>query len=137
MSVSEINAEQKSVMLARLCGWKMEDAPRGYPAHVLDETGKNIFPWESFDGDVIGWAGKYPNLYDPANMALAWRVLNWASMQDFEDTNHTWCDVVFDRICVKSLELFDLPPEKAQTQWLDKILELAIEAGRVELEASK
>jgi hypothetical protein len=75
---SEISDQEKSVMLARLCGWKLEDTPKGFPAHVLDESDNDIFPWQSLDGDVIGWAGQYPNLYDPANMALLALVIEWA-----------------------------------------------------------
>jgi len=63
----------------------------------------------TFDGGV--------NLYDPANMALAWRVLNWIdSSSEFGDefqkywsTFHLWAE----------------PPEAAIQDFLDRVLELA------------
>jgi len=69
-----------------------------------------------------------PNLYDPANMALAWRVLNWANewmanggARDFPD----FCDDILRCLDAAS------PPAAAQRAWLDKILSLAIEAGMI------
>lgn len=71
------------------------------------------------------------NLYDPANMALAWRVLNWAGMTQFFEDFSKWANARMDltQIVVNGQ---DLPPDRAQKSWLDKILALAIEAGMVE-----
>lgn len=69
--------------------------------------------------------GLYPlDLYAPANMALAWRVLNWAT--DDSRSLIVWGHAgdVFN--------LAKLPPEEALATWLDAVLTLAIEAGMVE-----
>lgn len=66
-------------------------------------------------------------LYDPDHMALAWRVLNWADGEmKLWDMFFPWWDEEFEATA--------LSPADAQRAWLDKILELAIEAGLVEME---
>lgn len=70
-----------------------------------------------------------PNLYAPENMALAWRVLNWANgnqmiMDYWQETTYVEHEMF--------VYWFVLTPQEAQTAWLDKILQLAIEAGVVE-----
>ena len=87
--VPPMSDREKSVILARLCGWAIRE-------------------------------GSDRSLYDPANMALAWRVLNWAG-EVFELT-------IFWSVS----DLFESPPAVAQRAWLDKILELATGAGMVE-----
>ena len=72
----------------------------------------------------------FPNLYDPANMALAWRVLNWA--YNFLDDQGR---ETFLRDWWRSLNLFIESPADAQRAWLDKILSLVIEAGMVDAAA--
>jgi hypothetical protein len=76
------------------------------------------------------------NLYDPENMALAWRVLNWAAKKfhygDSYSAGYRIDDWIMDEPIVKgdgAYNIWDLPPAEAQRAWLDKILELAIEAG--------
>ena len=66
-----------------------------------------------------------PNLYDPANMALAWRCHLWACNNQF-NTN-TWPYLGW----FEDNSIFEY--EDAQRRWLDKVLELAIEAGVVEV----
>ena len=70
------------------------------------------------------------NLYDPANMALAWRVLNWAIGDPSfgHDVDHwLWNEGI-------GYDLLNLAHDVAQRAWLDKVLTLAIEAGLVELD---
>lgn len=76
----DLTEQEKSVMLAGLCGWKHEHLP----PKVGDVLGLNVATDER--GNVLH-EGRFsfplaypqiPNLYDPANMALAWRALNWA-----------------------------------------------------------
>lgn len=73
-----------------------------------------------------------PNLYDPANMALAWRVLNWTGDNFSDDSIYELNkfmlgmggnDTAFDK--------YIWYRDNSQTAWLDKILKLAIEAGMV------
>ena len=83
------------------------------------------------------------NLYYPVNMVFAWLCLNWASEQDLEIDSYSYPYVVAQGVA----ELFDTDveirdqiwaqsPADAQRLWLDRILELAIEAGLVELEGA-
>ena len=133
---------EKSVKLARLCGWEMDyrPNPNGPGLARLLDTGGNVLRQVEF-----GYPAAYPstpNLYDPANMALAWRVLNWALQQNQPtrgDLDDLWKmpfgDELFAYVAAISprddgLSIFELPPAEAQRAWLDKILELA-EAGMV------
>ena len=78
----------------------------------------------SMSGDGPEWEFTTPNLYEvddddnPIHMPLAWRVLNWAETMFPPDY----------------MLAHGLPPADAQRLWLDKILELAIEAGIIEEE---
>ena len=76
-----------------------------------------------------------PGLYDPANMALAWRVLNWASEQKavYFEFMQWWFRQDAD-LDMFGGYLFDLEPKDAQRVLLDKILSLAIEADLIEKE---
>ena len=78
------------------------------------------------------------DLYDPASMALAWRVLNWAFVPPGTSPN------IPDGSTIKSHMdywwfhpmpgVYPTPyvkPADAQRLWLDKILELAIAANLV------
>jgi len=61
--MNEMSKQEKSVMLARLCGWQIEDI--GFGKSVIippDETSL-----------LVGVV----NLYAPANMALAKRAIEW------------------------------------------------------------
>ena len=79
-----------------------------------------------------GHSFTFYDLYDPANMALAWRVLNW---RFGKARAYKTIVVEFDKWW-DSCVIWDKSPAAAQRAWLDKILELAIEAGIVELPAS-
>lgn len=106
-------------MLAKLCGWVLAVGDTAF--HVWWDGERAVYIGDR--GDV---AYEPLNLYEPKNMALAWRVLNWADesssfgleFEDFWKEFHLWAE----------------PPGVAQREWLDKILTLAIEAGFVELQ---
>lgn len=68
------------------------------------------------------------DLYDPASMALAWRVLNWAASQGITTQIH----VIYQYKKGDWARMIDLAPADAQRAWLDYILRKAIEAGMVE-----
>ena len=102
MHLDEMTDEEKSVLLARAMKESM------FPGKYLSVMSPEFKPI---------------NLYDPANMALAWRVLNWAFESlpvqgEFFYAVSTWVQQ---------------PPAIAQRQWLDKILTLAIKAGIVKV----
>ena len=113
MDLTKLSDEEKSVLLARAMGWEIRLI--GASSCVID------------NGEYLKVnALEYPDLYDPHDMALAWRVLNWAT--DTERRNN-------EEMCLwwEEARLHNRTPADAQRLWLDKILELAIEAGIVEL----
>ena len=117
--LDNLSDEQKSVMLAKAMGWEKDTYHRVW----VDNTAEEVHRTSSF------------NLYDPANMALAWRVLNWCheemySNQWLEFSN--WWNGYYST--PDSLHFWGLSPADAQRLWLDKILELAIEAGLAEVD---
>jgi hypothetical protein len=60
------------------------------------------------------------------NMALAWRALNWA------DRTFSHLHTDYDQCALETLGVHSgMLPAEAQAAWLDKILELAIEAGMI------
>ena len=133
MNVSEMSDRKKSVMLARLCGWQYRTDGVTYSWYssddVLDENGFAYHEWQrtgTWEFSVIPL-----NLYDPANMALAWRVLNWAMGQNFwmDSVGGYFSDGVWQIIGNEETSL--LPPADAQRAWLDMVLTLATEAGMV------
>ena len=105
--------QQKSVLLAKAMGWKVPP----------DTWGDWYFI--ASDGERI----TNTNLYDPANMHLAWRVLNWAWQNKTlpTDDSSLW-------FWWHERNLPNLPPAHAQRLWLDKIFELAVEAGIIKLQ---
>jgi hypothetical protein len=104
--LTKLNDAQKSVILARLCLWQVVNAKT--------KSGT----WDSI----------IPDLYNPANMALAWRVLNWAMTEATGAVTHGMAQMAHP---VSWPGLMMAPPDIAQRAWLDKVLELAIEAGMV------
>lgn len=69
------------------------------------------------------------NLYAPANMAMAWRVLNWAAISKISAKFSEW----WYEVAVSTFH--HLEPNVAQRAWLDKILTLAIDAGMIPKES--
>ena len=110
--LDKLNDQEKSILLFKAMGWH----------YFMGQITKALFV-RTPDDNLQREAG----LYDPANMSLAWKVLNWAT--EYERKNNEemvlwWMDVL----------LCNYPPADAQRLWLDKILELAIEAGLVEVD---
>lgn len=141
MNITEMNAQEKSVMLVKLCNFD-DLRVRHVPAVV---STSNLELWQEQDNEaydvVVYKRNRYGiDIYDPANMALAWRVLNWALEQAKPTSDEVWAlplgDELFGWLSAFSpnddgLSVFELPPAEAQAAWLDKILELAIKAGMV------
>lgn len=136
MDIGELTARQKSVLLAKLMGWTVEVWATGdygkrgeyHKAYWTKTDGRVL------DSDVVGFSeqeaieGQVINFYAEANMAEAWRVLNWA--------------MAVNGPIQKVMTIYDpampmlpqMPPAKAQAAWLDKILSMAIEANLITLE---
>ena len=143
MNIDDLNDQEKSVMLARCMGWKklkpgkaLVDwyATGGLDISALAEQAFN--PGTKYWYDETGAIRRdgVPNYYETDNMPLAWRVLNWASIEFSDNTDietyiwrewEGWWD---------NADLKDESPAYAQRAWLDKILSLAIEAGLVDVE---
>ena len=104
MRIEELSDEQKTVMLAELAG---------------------------VTSDVINSGVLCVDLYDPANMALAWRVLNWAGANFNKARPGDWRGAMYGSRHSAISEWVGLSPADAQRAWLDRILSLAIEAGMV------
>lgn len=135
-TTTEQGQREASVMLARLCRWDVS-----YGLIDSDQS------WDGFCHDTLTITtdtGEWcDNLYDPANMALAWRVLNWAMSEDmqfvgFVNYGNGWehkpaeaSSHGFSELVEREVD-FSLSPADAQRAWLDKILTLAIEAGMLE-----
>lgn len=121
----EQGQREASVLIARMCGWLTTDVtfhnyfpPNGKGASVNHRRGHN-------DSEIFGLC---PTLYNPVNMALAWRVLNWVASLDAPYTLRLMNIWSFE-------EWAKLPPSEAVRAWLDKILELANESGMLDGES--
>jgi hypothetical protein len=123
MNISELTDQEKSVVLARLMGW--ECTPFGQIILPVPEE----FDW--FDISIQAPNIANDTLYDQQNMALAWRVLNWASTDQVNSTL-LWDQYQQFEEFWEDSGMWHLPPADAQRRWLDKILEIAIEAGLVD-----
>ncbi len=114
MNIETMSDSEKSVMLARLCGWNVELL--GDDVWVSNSDNEYLF-------SVRLAAPKY--LYNYKWMFLAWRVLNWAgshfrTVDYMEIHNWFWMS-----------QNWRANPADAQRAWLDKILTLAMAAGMV------
>ena len=111
--IDKLSDQEKSVMLARAMGWEVSFAYS--PAHP-----------QLWLPDDLAKAHKtkfIANLYDPASMALAWRVLNHMGDLGYDALIEMW---------FSSEEVPSMEPKEAQAAWLDYALDLAIEAGIVD-----
>lgn len=79
------------------------------------------------------------DLYAPINMSVAWLFLNWAlSTAPFrERVSMTHYNVKDYELSCSLYGLMTVPAPKAQASWLDRILELSIEAGLVKVDEVK
>lgn len=107
--IEGLSDQEKSVLLARAMGWTV---------HELVSHPPDIFA----PPDIWIVSG---SLYHPANMALAWRVHLFACNHRFGNNSH-WPYLAW----FEQEKIFEY--EDGQSRWLDKILELAIEAGITE-----
>ena len=119
MNIDEMSDSEKSVLLARAMGMRIVFNPT-----QIVETAQH----QELDGlDYVGL-----DFYSTANMALAWRVLNWAiglSTPVWYPLSHWWTRL--DSIDDDGWKMLDLSPADAQRAWLDKVLSLAIDADLV------
>lgn len=107
--MADMKDQEKSVLLVKAMGygWEIHEDHNG--CFMLDSE------------DVLLGEG---NLYDPANMALAWRAKRWMHEEDDRCMVTTFTDW-YRRHAVRLSRMDDAD---AQRIWLDKIHELIIEA---------
>ena len=132
MNISEMSDQEKSVMLARLCGWTLVRREWKGALKLGWHNNENELLASPCSVDLSLWGEDLesmtcPNLYYPTNMALAWRVSNFIYSEFFNGED--WCDGYFT--WWHEVDWYKYTPAAAQRAWLDKILELAIEAGMV------
>lgn len=125
MKIDELIDSEKSVMIAKLCGWAIvkEETESWGPEYLIKDTNGNVFDGSVFNQESQKWT--FPDLYHIKNFALAWRVLNWV-----------WESPIWHSYAIWKIERMGrsfetMSPDQAQRRWLDKILELAIEEGLV------
>lgn len=130
--IETMTEQEKSVILAKLCEWETEIYQEYRRYYVVIRSKKEVLLNHQLDvflAPDLGIREFFHNLYNPTNMALAWRVLNWT--MGIEKSNFR------DRLNGSEIlhnphrNLYKLPPEKAQKEILDKILSLAIETGMI------
>jgi len=136
MSIETMTDHEKSVVLARLCGW-FAPAGGGFLSGLwkLDTGGNHVL-----DG-FFSKSGEFLpddfDLYAPVNMALAWRCIEWVTsppktLQMSEAALNTKFGYWWQGNAMWAETAAD-----AQRAWLDKIMTLAIEAGMVEAAVSQ
>lgn len=140
MKISELTTQEKSFMLARLMGWRIANLP--LPGNVWKRV---LVDEKDYDLGLVPYGGgitrvemelkptKKLDFYQEANMHLAWRVLSWASDTAADgldpETANNWIHQI-DYLLMDRWR--NSTAEEVQTEWLDKVLELAIAAGLVE-----
>jgi hypothetical protein len=123
IDISNLTDQEKSVLLVKVMG-KYEDVAVLQVVDALVDGDRKDY-WKH-----NGIVEQIPDLYNPAYMAKAWRVLNWAWLQTktlHEKRAEEWIakidQVLMDYWCEGG--------DRAQRAWLDKIVELCIEAGSI------
>ncbi len=139
MDIEKMTGQGKSVMLAWARGYKLDYATTEQMKLFYGSQWKyrSYDIWRDPDGYWIPLG--LPNLYDPANIAISYKVMQWVNelmaneldrQDDFDATINAFNDI-------------HLPTKKWLAGWLDAVYmmvkdtdELAIEAGLVELEGA-
>ncbi len=130
-TTTEAGQREASVMLARMCGWVYQhDGITGSWYTGNDVLADTTLLYDEWQRTRQGYDVIDLNLYAPANMALAWRVLNWAMNTNPDMGVSLLLDVYrLDSFECGFVDLPRLKPADAQRAWLDKILTLADSAG--------
>ncbi len=119
MNIKDLTDQEKSELLIKRIG------EGGEPMLLFG----NHLHFTKPDYDDLDDLYKLDRHGNPLHLPQAWRVLNWAyAVLEDQGRHHMFLDWwIIANLHVKSLSV-------AMRLWLDKILELAIEAGIVELD---
>ena len=149
-----MNDHEKSVLLVKAAGWfiehqESEDIQTGkvyWTSWISDENGTPI-KWPCGESTIEwispffkpGWNAFKLDLYDLANMGLAWKILNWAwkkhdRMVIFVDEPDVPLAFWTWRIMNTLWQAGNKEPEEALRDILDRIFSLSIEAGLIEVQ---
>jgi hypothetical protein len=117
IKIDEMTDQEKSVMLARLMGWPVQEDGWIYPDNYTVSL-RDLYAIDQYG--------------NPKRFALAWRVLNWfkgleAGSLPEKPFFYSWGK--FEESMKLNLNAAD-----SLHLWLDTVLETAIEAGLVEPE---
>jgi hypothetical protein len=111
------SSQEKSLLLARLLGWQCVYAADGVCAVIRGRefVGTSTAFWYTESGPHV-------DFYEAENMALAWKIMTRVVELD----SHLEADF---KMWWHGQALYQIKsPKIAQQLWLDKILELAIQA---------
>jgi len=115
MNIDEMTPEEKSVKLARLCGWDVwRLAVNGNTNDIIVEDANGVQLGEYFLVDKM-----HPDLYALENMSLAQKVMQWANKSG----------LLPEQSFVDQLAYTFTYAKDGQQQALDMVLAFAIEAG--------
>ncbi len=137
-TTTEKGQREASVMLAELCGWHIGNIrleSRAWMRVMVDASGTDLGLRPPFGGGLNKKEQELKpttlfNLYDPANMALAWRVLNWWEWVKSEEGGGLSEKTFF--VGFGDFEAWmKMLPAEALRRWLDKILSLAVKEGMI------
>lgn len=136
-----MNEQQKSTKLAKAMGIYYELYSNTCKFFIDSELWLDVYPygWRLNMTDDEVFEDFFPNLYKPENMALAWRVLNWAReceatvkcvplSDDTEPFDMPISTAMYD-FFYEEWDLTIMTPVDAQGAWLDRILVLTRQAG--------
>lgn len=119
----ELTDQEKSVKLARAMGWHViaDEHRNRHGTFMIFHTGSDEPLYSTAIIATVkepDFFNHYcPNLYEPQNMSLAWRVLNWAAdRQDILDS------CMEDGFMEDIRDWWELPASEAQRLWLDRVL---------------
>lgn len=116
MTIESLTTQQKSVLLARAMGWKLQ---------YDDFWGRDL--WTHAD-EVGRRFSEVPDFYAEANERRAWRAINYAARHQATglDFENWWLYRMGDCFAYELSQVIECA--------LDKALEMFIEHGLVELE---
>lgn len=125
MNLNELSDQEKSVMLGKAMGWRVLETGPSKIICVPVEGQVELIPPNT--GHHVPEEFPIRNLYDPANMALSYRLMPWVNEQMANGLDRP---DDFDNI-INAFNDFHLSVEKWLRGWLDAIY-LMVEDGAIE-----
>ena len=132
-AIDNLNDQEKSTLLFEAMGWQMCNTASTNPSKSwrVHDGQDRIVDYVWFPKDYTDDSPPVVDLYSPAHMSLAWRVLGEEGIRHYLPNDWVWAfeDYLIDEFeCLENL----VGHPGAIEMCLDKILSLAIEAGLIE-----